>query len=269
MSAAEFYGLSYLPFSGDTDIVNGRFDSYDLSQAIAVTDITARENGMGLLTGPSGTGISFSAYCASQKLDPSQHTIRYYPICNITPRDFYKGLCRVTGTVPKEKGREAMFSAIRERALTFKSQGHPFFLFLDCAQNIPNVILEDIPTLLTGNYGIGRVMGIMLCGTDELRTRIRSTCVSSLYQMICSRYSFHGLKSEECSKYVIQSITAAGGSRDIVSQDVLNALHATSYMGNFRTLRNLMRDAFRIGAQEKREVIDMEVLRSAAAHLTF
>lgn len=269
MSAADFYGLSYLPFVGDTETVSNRFDSIDLLQAIAVTNVAAREIGTGILTGTAGIGISYSAYCAYKQLDASQYTIRYYPVCNITPRDFYKGLCRITGAEPHEKGREALISSIRERARTLKSQGRPLFLFLDNAQNIPGAILQDIPTLIQGDYGVGRMMGIMLCGTDALRNRIRSSCGDTLQQLICSHYSFHGLSSEECRRYVTQSILAAGGSAEMFTPDVLNALHETSYRGNFRTLRNLMRDTIRIGAQEKRKVIDMEILRSAAGHLTF
>ena len=262
MSATDYYGLSYMPFSGDADNDLNRFDSNDLKQAIAVTQVTSRESGIGLLTGPAGSGITFSAYYARQNLDASQYTIRYYPVCHITPRDFYKGICRITGTEPKEKGREAMISAIRERALALKAQGRPFFLFVDNAQNIPNVIMQDIPTLMMGEYGV-------LCGTEELRGRIRSSCGDTLHQLVCGHYSFHGLSQQECSDYVIKCLTDAGASEDVISKDVLDALRSTSYNGNFRTLRNLMRNVLRFGAQEKRKVIDMEVLRSAASHLVF
>ena len=60
MSAADFYGLSYLPFVGDTETVSNRFDSIDLLQAIAVTNVAAREIGTGILTGTAGIGISYS-----------------------------------------------------------------------------------------------------------------------------------------------------------------------------------------------------------------
>lgn len=264
----KFYHLSYHPFPG-TGKPAETYESTDLRQAVAVAEVTAKENGVGLLTGPVGVGISYSAFCASGKLNQTQYTIRYYPVCDITPRDFYKGLCRVTDTNCQGKGKEAMIAAIRSHARMLKEQGRPLFLTLDNAQNIPSSVLQDIPTLVMEDYGIAPMMGILLCGTEELRDRIRSLHCESLLQLVSNRYTFRGLSEQECVAYVLHKLKLAGGTEALLTEDALNALHAASCLGNCRMLNNLMRKAFQIGAQAKRTTIDMDVLHSAAKHLVF
>lgn len=261
-----FYGLSQYPFPG-AGAPAEKFESFDLRQAVAVAKLTAKENGVGLLTGPVGIGVSYAAYCASRELDPTHYTSRYYPVCDITPRDFYKGLCRITDTECREKGRDALIASLRRQVKVMKSQGRPLFLTLDNAQNLPTSVLRDIPTLVMEDYSIRSGMAILFCGTEDLKDRIRAMSDAALLQMVDNHYSFRGLTQEECREYVLQRLRLAGATREMIHKDALNALHALSCMGNCRMLNKLMQNALRIGAQAQRPMIDMTVLRSAADHL--
>ena len=63
-------------------------------------------------------------------------------------------------------------ACIHERAMTAFSQGKPLFLVIDHAETIPDSILADLSSLTAGEYGLGNVMTVLLCGTRDLKNRI-------------------------------------------------------------------------------------------------
>ena len=159
-----------------------------------------------------------------------------------------------------------MITALREGARALKKQGKPLILVLDNAQNLPDLVLWDLVTLVSGDFGLENLMTLILCGTKELKYRIQQTGNQNLEENLIAHYTLKGLSEEEVPKYVMDRLELAGGKKDMISEEALNTLYDLSCRGSIRELNNVMRTALLVGAQSDREQIDMTVLRSAVEH---
>ena len=77
-------------------------------------------------------------------------------------------------------------------------------------------------------------------------------------------YNFVGLGDSEVAEYIAHKITCAGGSRAILDNAALSAVHSHSN-GNPRLIDNLMTDALTLGSQMDKKTIDAEVILAAVA----
>lgn len=262
----DYYGLRSQPFPQRLNDANKRYETNDLKQTNAVLRYALPEMGISLICGDTGRGVSYAVYCATESLSRANYNVRCMPVCHICPRDFYKEACRVVGTPSFGRSRQAMITALRQGALELKKQGKPLVLVLDNAQNLPELVLWDLVTLVSGDFGLENLMMLILCGTKELKYRIQQTENQNLEENLVAHYTLKGLSQQETPAYVLDRLTMAGGKRDMVSEDVLNALYEISCRGSIRELNNVMRTALLVGAQADRPVIDMAVLRSAVEH---
>lgn len=262
----EHYGLQFQPFPQRLDTAERKFISTDVKQVEAILRYTLPEMGILLYCGDTGRGTSYAVYCATESIDQSNHTVKCVPVCHICPRDFYKEACRIVGAAPPGRGRQAMITALRQGAIDLKEQGRPLVLVLDNAQNLPDLVLWDLVTLVSGDFGLQNLMTLILCGTKDLKYRIQQSENENLEENLVEHYTLKGLSDKETAAYVLNRLTMAGGKKDMVSEDVLGALYGVTCQGNIREVNNVMRTALMIGAQAQRPVIDMTVLRSAVEH---
>ena len=159
-----------------------------------------------------------------------------------------------------------MITALREGAKVLKKQGKPLVLVLDNAQNLPELVLWDLVSLVSGDFGLENLMTMILCGTKDLKYRIQQQENRNLEENLVDHYILNGLSEQEAPEYILNRLTMAGGNKDMVSEEELNAAYDISCRGSIRELNNVMRTSLLIGAQAGRSVIDMTVLRSAVEH---
>lgn len=262
----DFYGLRFQPFPQRLDDVGKKYETNDLKQTNAVLRYALSEMGVVLICGDTGRGTSYAVYCATDPLKRSNYTVRYMPVFHICPRDFYKEACRVVGTTSSGRSRQAMITALRQGALDLKKQGKPLILVLDNAQNLPDLVLWDLATLVSGDFGLENLMMLILCGTKDLKYRIQQSENQGLEENLANCYTLNGLSEKEVPEYVTNRLVMAGGKKEMIDENVMNALYDVSCRGSIRELNNVMRAALLIGAQAGRSVIDMTVLRSAVEH---
>ena len=262
----DFYGLHFQPFPQRLNDTGKKYESDDLKQTNAVLRYALPEMGVNLVCGDTGCGVSYSVYCATESLGKANYTVKCMPVCHICPRDFYREACRVVGTPSFGRSRQAMITGLRQGALELKKQGKPLVLVLDNAQNLPELVLWDLVTLVSGDFGLENLMTLILCGTKDLKYRIQQPENRNLEENVVAHYTLKGLSRQEVPEYVLNRLVLAGGKQEMVSEDVLNALYGISCNGSIRELNNVMRTALLVGAQAGRAVIDMTVLRSAAEH---
>ena len=262
----EFYGLHFQPFPHRLSDADRKYETKDLKCTNAMLRNALPEMGIVLVCGDTGRGSSFAVFCATDSLRRMNYTVKCVPVCHICPRDFYREACRVVGTPSFGRSRQAMITALREGAKALKKQGKPLVLVLDNAQNLPELVLWDLVSLVTGDFGLENLMTLILCGTKDLKYRIQQPENRNLEENLVDHYILNGLSEQEAPEYVLNRLTMAGGKREMVSEDVLNALFEISCRGSIRELNNVMRTALLIGAQAGRSVIDMTVLRSAVEH---
>ena len=262
----DFYGLRFQPFPQKLNDADRKYETKDLKQTNAMLRNALSEMGIILICGDTGRGSSYAVYCGTDPLSRANYTVRYVPVCHICPRDFYREACRVVGTPSFGRSRQAMITALREGAKALKKQGKPLVLVLDNAQNLPELVLWDLVPLVSGDFGLDDLMTLILCGTRDLKYRIQQPENRNLEENLVDHYVLSGLTEQEAPDYVLNRLTLAGGKKDMVREEVLNAVYDISCRGSIRELNNVMRTALLIGAQAGRSVIDMTVLRSAIEH---
>ena len=261
----DVYGLKYQPFQKGILQSKPCFDSADLKSGVAVVTRSVEEVGIGLLCGESGTGVSFIAHAGIDRLPGGQYEVCYYSVSQICPRDFYKEVCRITGAIPDGRGRQAMITAIRAKAKALHDQGRRLILVLDRAENIPELVAGDLPTLISGDYDLENHAALILCGTEKLRSLLRRYGNDSFRYDLSYTYKCRGLSEDEVLRYVGFKLSAAGASPDVLDASIAKDLYELSCRGNCKRLNSLMRMALMIGAQYNRKTIDIEIFRSAAA----
>ena len=265
-SSLAFYGLQFQPFPNRLADAGKKYLSEDLKKTQAILNYMLPEMGISLICGDTGKGVSYAVYCATEALDKTRYTVRYVPVCHICPRDFYRETCRIVGAAPPGRSRQAMITALREGAMDLKRHGRPLFLVLDNAQNLPDLVLWDLVTLVSGDFGRENLMLLVLCGTKDIKYRIQQQENQALEENLSVHHVFGGLSGDETADYVNNRLRLAGAGEDMVSRDALAALYDLSCRGSIRELNNIMRTALLIGAQSRREVVDLDVVRAAAEH---
>ena len=81
-------------------------------------------------------------------------------------------------------------------------------------------------------------------------------------QRITVHYNYSGLKDSEVAAYILHKIERAGGSRTIIDEAALSAVHSFA-QGNPRLIDNLMTDAIAFGSQLGKHTIDADVILAA------
>ncbi len=264
-SLFDVYGLKYQPFQKGNLQSTLCFESFDLKNAVSVVAKSAEEVGIGLICGESGTGVSFITHAGVERLPRAQYEVCYYGVSQICPRDFYKEVCRITKANPDGRGRQSMITAIRSRAQALHDQGRHLLLVLDRAENIPELVLGDLPGLISADYDLANHGILILCGTEKVKSLLRRYGSDSFRYDISYSYKCRGLSEEELARYVRFKLSAAGASPDVLDDAVVRELYEISANGNCKRVNNLMRIALKIGAQHNRKTIDVDVLRSAAS----
>ncbi len=265
-SVLDFYGLKYQPFPFRLGDSEKQYISNDLAQTKAILQYTMTEMGISMICGDTGRGVSYAVYCYTQLLDPSQYTVKCVTLCHICPRDFYRETCRVIGAAPPGRSRQAMITSLRQGAMDLKRQGRPLFLVLDNAQNLPDLVLWDLVSLSSSDFGLENLMTLVLCGTKDLKYRIQLPENQTLEENLVAHYVFNGLAEEETKDYVRNRLEMAGGDKDLIQEEALEVVYDLSYMGNIREVNNVMRTALMIGAQASKSAIDLDVIRAASEH---
>ena len=81
-------------------------------------------------------------------------------------------------------------------------------------------------------------------------------------QRITVHYNYNGLSDEEVAAYILHKINCASGSKSIIEESALSAIHGYC-QGNPRIIDNLMTDAIMLGAQMDKKTIDSDVILAA------
>ncbi|MER2009904.1 MAG: AAA family ATPase [Psychrobacillus sp.] len=262
----DFFGLQKYPFSNGIDDSDSPFASADLNQALAVYKYTVKKKGISCVCGDTGKGVSYSAYQFKKSLASSPHTVKYMNVFHISPRDFYREICRTLDISPDEKSRQARITAIQERADLFQNQGQPLVLILDNAQNIPELAFNDLPCLVSEDYSKSFRMTLILCGSRKLQHRMYDSSETDWKQELLTHYIFEGLSRQEVISYVRHRITIAGGNDDLVQESIFEELYDLSRNGYCKDINNILQEAMLVAFLNKRTVIDLDVLRAAVEH---
>lgn len=141
-------------------------------------------------------------------------------------------------------------------------------VIVDDAQYLNSKIMKDLKILFDFYMDSKDYTTIILCGHEELRRELSKVAYETLQQRVVVNYKFAGLTREEVKEYIKTRLVLSKQKNEIFSNDALNALYNAS-KGNPRRLNSLIVNCLIIGSQERKEIIDDEIVMMAKSEIDF
>lgn len=261
--SVNYYGLTANPFDKHFNTSQNCFESNDFKQVTGRLNHLKDIRGIGVFTAFPGMGKSLALKNFTESLNKNLYKDTYICMSTVTIGEFYKELCDKLG-ITDATGKSGRFNAIKQQInYMYKEKRQTFILVIDEAQYLNTSILTDLKMLMNFNYDTLNCFALVLCGEPHLTATLNKPIHVALKQRITVHYEFTGLMDNEVKEYVIHKIISAQGSESIIDPAAISALHSYS-QGNARIIDNLMSDALIIGEQQRKKVIDSEVIMAAA-----
>lgn len=263
----EYYGMRFNPFEKSGQAPAEAFRSTDheeIAQRLAyLLDI----GGLGVFTAPPGMGKTFAVRSFLDELNPNLYTTAYVNLTTVSVTEFYTVICRTLGLETTGR-RSLLYCRLHMHIERLHDENRqPLILVIDEAQHLHNTVLDEIKILLNYSCDSRSCLTLVLLGEPLLIQKLNRSAFEALAQRITVHYSCRGMDEEETARYVEHKLRSAGAPVSIVNRGLMKTLCALA-RGNPRQTDRIMSQALTLAAQQKRDVLDQEILRNAAALLT-
>lgn len=257
-----FYGLSHNPFDKQLLKESDSFQSKDHKAMMDRLNYLKDVRGIGVFTASPGMGKSYALRCFAKSLNPNLHQMEYFCLSTISVAEFYKQFCHILGLDAKG-GKTSMFNGIRDRIYyLYKEKRKPLIIAIDEAQYLNAGILKDLKMLMNHGFDSLNCFTLILAGEPHLNHTLEKPIHEALKQRVTVHYNYSGLDDYEVSEYISHKLTVASGSRSIIEDAAISAVHSYS-RGNPRLIDNVMSYSLDLGAQMDKKVIDADVMMAA------
>lgn len=261
--SVNYYGLVANPFSKHFNTSQNCFQSHDFKQATGMLNHLKDIRGLGILTAPTGMGKSLALKYFTDSLNPNLYKSCYICMTTVSITEFYRMLCDEIG-ITDVSGKSGRFNAIKDQIrYMYKEKRQTFIMIIDEAQHLNTNILTDLKMLMNFECDTVNYFALVLSGEPHLTATLSKPVHQALRERVVARYKYSGLLDSEVKEYVLHKIAAAQGSESIIEPAAISTLHSYS-QGNARIIDSIMTDALVIGEQQKKKVIDSEVILAAA-----
>jgi len=261
-----YWEMQFNPFSKSAS-VKYPFESEDFKQATARMKHLCEIKGLGLFTGPAGSGKSFLIKKYSESLNPSLFKVLYLPLSTVTVLEFYRALALGLGVTPPYKKID-LFNAIQDRILTLsKDKRITTVIFCDEAQYMNTKILNDLKMLLSFNIDSENHAAFIISGQPVLANTLSMNAHEALAQRIVINYAFNGLSKSEMSDYIDSRLKSCGVKENMFAENALEALWGCCG-GSPRVVNSLAEKCLLIGAQKGVKSIDPEIVMLANSEIS-
>lgn len=257
-----FYALNKDPFSKDF-IASNAF-SYDvLKEAVIRLDYLKKAKGIGLITGEPGIGKTTVLRYFANSLEPALFRVMYTPMSSGTVMDFYRELAFCLGEQPRFR-KVDIFHQVQDACndLYSKRGITPVFI-LDEMQAAKPSFLNDLNLIFNFNMDAKLPFILILSGLPHLATKLSLNLNRSLDSRIIMRYEMEPMSKEDVTNFIKTRLEHAGVTRSIFTDNALTAISSIS-RGMPRFVCNICTHALIQGASSSAQVIDEEIIRSAA-----
>ena len=260
-----YWELNYNPFAKSAPA--DPFPSEDFTQATARLDRLTQMKGVGLFTGLPGSGKTFTIKHFVDSLNTALFKPVYLPLSTLTVLEFYRALALGLGIVPQYKKID-MFLSIQERILNLaKDKRISTVLILDEAQYLNTKILNDLKILMNFDMDSKNYASIIIAGQPILNNTLSMQVHEALAQRIIINYTFTGLSKQDLHDYILSRLKCAGVSVNMFSENAIEAIWSCSGTSP-RGINNLAEKALLIGANQKKKLIDADVIMLAQSEVS-
>jgi type II secretory pathway predicted ATPase ExeA len=256
-----YWEMQFNPFSKE---IAGKysFESEDFKQATARLKHLCEIKGIGLLTGDSGSGKTFTIKQFADSLNPSLYKVFYLPLSTVTVSEFYRAIALGLGLSPPHKKID-LFNAIQERIISFsKDRRITTVIFCDEAQYLNTKILNDLKIILSFNMDSENHAAVVISGQNVLANTLSIKAHEALAQRIVINYTFRGLSKGETIEYIDTRLKSCGLRENMFAENALEAIWGCCG-GSPRVVSSLAEKCLIIGAQKSVKVIDPEIVMLA------
>lgn len=256
-----YYGLEYNPFEKGQK--ENTVETYDFKEATGRLNYLKEIRGIGLFTGRSGTGKSFTMKKFAESLNPGLYKVVYMPMSTLTTIEFYRELSMQLGLETYHKKIDNFRNIQNYIRATVDEKRIVPVIILDEAQYLNTGILNDLVMLLNFDFDSVNYVILILSGTPVLEYTINKNIHEALKQRIVIRYENSGMDKNDVATYISQKLKKAGRKEPLVVEEAVTAL-SNACQGSSRKLDNLLTHCLIIGASKEKMTIDNEIVMEAA-----
>lgn len=262
-----YWGMEFNPFDKNLNIKN-YFKSDDFKQASSRLEYLKDIKGIGLFTGVSGTGKTFTVRHFVEGLNPNLYKIAYIPLSTVTVLDFYKSLCYGLG-VEIFARKIDLFKNLQERIISLsKDKKITPLVILDEAQYLKTEVLNDLKILLNFNMDSTSHAILILSGQPVLNSILSKQIHEALKQRIVINYNFTGISKNEVSDYISTRLKLCGVHNSIFNSGAIEAIYSCCN-GSIRKLNSIIEKSLMIGFQKNINIVDTEIIMFAQNEIEF
>jgi type II secretory pathway predicted ATPase ExeA len=258
-----YWAMEYNPFLKNNIKKNKKiFETSDYINVITRLEHLKKLGGIGLLTGLSGTGKTYTLKKFADNLNPSLYKVVYIPLSTVTVLEFYKSLAYGLDLDPPNKKID-IFRNIQERIISLvKDKKITPVILVDEAQYLKTNILNDIKLLLNFEMDSKDYAVFLLVGQPLLNNILSKRVHEPLNQRIIMNYNFQGITKKESKEYIIAKLKECGIYNSIIEENALEAI-ASCGSGSIRKINSIVDKCLIIGAMEKVKTINTDIVMNA------
>lgn len=196
-----------------------------LDKAAHQLNLLLETRGIGLFTGPSGTGKSSLIRKITSEMNPGLYRPFYLCHTSLGTAEFYQTFASALGLSPKGR-RNAAFRTIRDFIIDLNDQQriHPV-IFIDEAHQLSSDTLREFRMLTNFDYDSKNACTLVLCGHCELRQKLSLNIFTSLANSITYSIRLESLSAEETFSFIDHAISSRKGRPGLFTQNAMKLIH--------------------------------------------
>lgn len=252
-----YFGMKCNPFKKGFDQKN-KFEFADFKEMQARLDYLLKTKGIGLFTGGSGFGKTYSIKYFVDNLNVGLYKPVYLSLSTLTVIDFYNGLCMGLGIVPQHR-KINMFKQIQDTIKSFVNERKITpIIILDEAQYLRADILNDLKMLFNFDMDSKNYAVLILLGQPILNDMLSRNSHEALRQRIVVNYTFTGLDFKEVEAYLKNRLILAGMNENMFEEGAIKAI-TSNCNGSTRKLNTIIENCLMICEQKNENIVTTEI----------
>lgn len=251
-----FFSLEGHPFSKEIK-TSDLMELPAIARAHEQFNLLLETRGIGLFTGPTGSGKSSLIRKLASEMNPGLYRPFYICHTSLGTAEFYQGFSSALGLTPKGR-RNASFQSIRNFIIELNDQQriHPV-VFIDEAHLLSSDTLREFRMLTNFDYDSRNACTLVLCGQCELRQKLSLNVFASLANSITYSIRLDALPAEETCSYIERSVAMKNGNSPLFTPNAMKLIHDFSG-GILRAVGNVAWKSLIKAYEHKSNVVEKE-----------
>ena len=258
-----FYAMSFNPFIKE-ETYKYPFKSNDYNEVLNRLNYIKEIKGIGLFYGENGVGKTYTIRSFVNSLNKDLYKVIYVNITiNLSTFELLNILSKELSLSTGACYKTDLISNIQNEIVRIvKEDKMNVVIVLDDVHLLTRNTLLDLKILYDFDIGSKDYVTLILVGREEIKVELTKTIHESLSQRINVNYKFNGLERNEVKEYIQTRLELANTDKDIFEIEALNSLYLCSN-SSIRMLNKIVNNCLMLGSQNKKTIIDNEIVMLA------